>query len=220
MDKSTGIVLWDKPYTGSVTPTKLTDRSRIGNDGAWTNITATRLTGGLWVGDYNGSTSKIVIADSPSFDITDALTAMAWAKVTDVTGARQVISKDNTGNGANVPFGIDINVTTGTARGVLGNGAVEKNISGGTGLVDAWHHIVFKYDGSFLYLYVDGKSDATPVAQVVTPTTNNLSVWIGTWGSTWQWFVGMIGLVHIYSYALTPAQIRAIFQSERGYFNV
>ncbi len=87
MSLSTGRVLWDKPYSGSVTPTKLTDRSRMGNDGVWTSVTAKQLPSGLWVETFNGTSSEIVVPDAPSLSPL-AISLVLWAFPTVAAGAR------------------------------------------------------------------------------------------------------------------------------------
>jgi hypothetical protein len=190
------------------------DLSRYHNNGV--------VTGATW--GSQGRTfvpnNYITIPDASSLDIVSALTISAWVKVTDISSARSVVSKDNTGNGANMAYGLDINGISGTARGVIGDTAVEKNISGGTNIVNAWHQVMFTHDSNFLNLYVDGVIDAVPVARVITPTTNNLSLWIGAWGATWQFFVGLIGEVVLWPRALTAGEVAARFQERRGLYGI
>ena len=56
--------------------------------------------------------------------------------------------------------------------GSLNNGTTNhKTITGNTMLTTGvWYHTVFTWDGSNLYLYLNGVSDATPVAQTFDPT--------------------------------------------------
>jgi beta-galactosidase len=74
-----------------------------------------------------------------------------------------------------------------------------------------WHHIVGVYDGNKIYLYVDGEID------VSTTTTgsidrNGREVLIGENaerpGRFWN---GLIDDVRIYSYALSEAEIKALY---------
>ena len=87
--QSSGLVLCEKPYTGSVTPTKLTDRSRFGNDGVWTDVTAVQLPSGLWVSTYNGATSKIAIGDTAQ----NIQTVCVWVYPDDIT-TRSIVDLD------------------------------------------------------------------------------------------------------------------------------
>ncbi len=71
-----------------------------------------------------------------------------------------------------------------------------------------WHHITGVKNGSLLYIYVDGKSAATPVTDTTTGTTTNTSnLRIGgrpTGGNNYQ---GSIDNVLIFNYARTASQI-------------
>ena len=87
--ESSGLVLCEKPSIGSVAPTKLTDRSRFGNDGTWTAITAKQLPSGLWVSTYNGTTSKIAIGNIGQ----NIQTVCAWIYPDDIT-TRSIVDLD------------------------------------------------------------------------------------------------------------------------------
>ncbi len=73
-----------------------------------------------------------------------------------------------------------------------------------------WHYITGVYDGSYIRLYSDGKSIATPVAFTgnLKDTTHQLCIG-GEWnGSSCQnSYNGSLDDVKIYNYARTPAQI-------------
>jgi tetratricopeptide (TPR) repeat protein len=74
-----------------------------------------------------------------------------------------------------------------------------------------WHHLVAVYDGARLSLYVDGDLDATcTVTGGIRP--NNWPVFIGENSelSNREWD-GLIDDVRIYSYVLTPDQIKEVF---------
>jgi len=81
-----------------------------------------------------------------------------------------------------------------------------------------WHHVAGVYDGTKLYLYVDGELDNSEYASG-SIATNNYNVWIGAWidpkgqivGREWN---GLIDDVRIYSYALGEADIKAVYAGE------
>jgi tetratricopeptide (TPR) repeat protein len=74
-----------------------------------------------------------------------------------------------------------------------------------------WHHLVAVYDGARLRLYVDGVQDATcAVTGQIRP--NDWPVFIGENSEqTKREWNGLIDDVRIYSYALTPQEIKAVY---------
>ena len=75
-----------------------------------------------------------------------------------------------------------------------------------------WHHIALTYDGHIARLYVDGVLEVHQ--KKVYATTSIGRVYIGStvYGSE-EYFPGLIDEVAVYSRALTPSEIRAIFTS-------
>ena len=132
MDKSTGLVLWDKPYTGSITPTSLVDRSRFGNDGVWTSGTALQLPSGLWVVTYDGSATKIAIGDTGQ----NAQSVCAWIRPSDVT-TRSIIDLDGGTHSIEIDGSGDI-TATGWASPIFYTAAVAAAVAQ---TVNVWNFI-------------------------------------------------------------------------------
>lgn len=84
-----------------------------------------------------------------------------------------------------------------------------------TGLNDnSWHHVVALYNGTDLLIYVDGKLDKTQAATTTGEVCNAYNGWsigarrISGLGS---FFLGLIDEVQIFNYALSPAQVRKLY---------
>jgi len=88
-------------------------------------------------------------------------------------------------------------------------------ISGSANVNDGqWHHVAGVYDGSRIYLYVDGVEDVSEPA-TGSINTNNFNVLIGENAElTGRTFHGMIDDVRIYHRALTADDIQAIYNRE------
>lgn len=71
-----------------------------------------------------------------------------------------------------------------------------------------WHHIVAGYDGSKMYLYVDGKLD---VSKSVSGSMNvsGSNVYIG--GGPTQSFNGLIDDARIYDYGLSANEVKTLY---------
>jgi beta-galactosidase len=77
-----------------------------------------------------------------------------------------------------------------------------------------WHHLAGVYDGKKISLYVDGKQDASKAAWG-NGDKNNYPVYIGenseSLGRPWN---GLIDDVRIYSYALSEAEVKALYEGK------
>jgi len=139
-----------------------------------------------------------------------SMTASAWIKPDSLSGDQIIVQE-------NGPFIFSIEgsklgdsaalIYTGTWTGTTGNTDL---------IVDNWYHYTMVYDSSFIRLYLNGVEDGS-VAK-----TGNLAGtgWLlfgaystGAATPTANWFDGTIDDVRIYNYALTPSQIRNVYNS-------
>src|SRR5512134_1849418 len=156
---------------------------------------------------FNGTTSRVNVADSAAIDLTTGMTLEAWVFPTSLTGTRTVIAKERSGgfvyalfasNGASLPAAaIRIGTTT---VSVTGPASLPLN---------AWSHLAATYSGSALILYVNGAQVASQAATgSITVTTLALRIG-GNTRVTGQYYAGRIDEVRIYNQALTAGQIQA-----------
>lgn len=120
--------------------------------------------------------------------------------------------------GADVDFGMSLvgdKLAFGVGAGVDGvlNGSADYSIFGTTTLNDGnWHHVAATRSKSsgLISLYVDGVSDATPVAtEQVESLTANPSIWIGGNPIDGRYYYGQIDEVRIWSTVRSEAEITA-----------
>jgi len=158
---------------------------------------------------FDGVDNYLKAVDSASLDIEDAITLLAWIKVTDATAANRIICKPHTSwvepflmyclwvRLESLGFGIsDGSTRTYARRGII--------------LDDTWHHVAGTYDGSTMRWYVDG-TQVGFVEVELTLSTNDEDVYIGQTGKDGSWFKGVIDEVRIYDVALTAQQIRELY---------
>ena len=164
---------------------------------------------------FNSTNNAVVEVTSTSFvdfSGTKPFTIEAWVKPTTANSNGHIVTKYNAGVAGQFMF-------------ILSNGkvALEREVApytiyGNTVLaVNQWSHLVGLYDGTNMKLYVNGKSDATPLGS-------------GSIGSTYQpiiigsnltggaithanCFDGYLDDIKIYNYARTPTQILADYNS-------
>ncbi|UCC21658.1 MAG: LamG domain-containing protein, partial [Planctomycetota bacterium] len=156
------------------------------------------------VGDYIR-----IEAESP-FDITDVITVSAWIKVTsfDNDWASVVTKGDSAWRLARSNGGSTMEFScTGISNNQYGYIAGSINVDDG-----AWHHVAGVYDGSRIYLYIDGVEDVSEAA-TGSIDLNNYKVFIGengqATGRTWN---GYIDDVRVYHRALSAPDILSTYQ--------
>ena len=194
------------------------DSSGNGNDGilkgfpTWTpGINSPAL--------YFGTGSdRVVVPDSPSLDITNAITLACWIKPRK-TGTQYVVKKARYGDSD----GYELSLSGGGQVFVRFNQASSGNdyklysqsyypTDG-----DTWMHIAASYDGQEIKLYVDGLLESSLFAPGLVIGSNDHDLSIGSQDDKRYPFEGSIDQVHIYNDALTPASIQELVNSERDF---
>lgn len=217
MSLSTGRVLWDKPYAGSTTPTKLTDRSRFGNDGVWTDVTAKQLPSGLWVNTFNGSTSQIVCGTlGIDYDAT-SWAISTWANLIGDQGETRGILHNRAGAGAASwwTFGVNTSNTLAIERtgGVTTTDPFEPFEQG-------WQmYTVRVVNGTDIKVFRNGVLTAIDFtsAEDIGDNTNDIRIGMWSGGNAWK---GDIGLTRGYNRAPSDGEILTIYNQEKHWFGV
>lgn len=198
-----------------------TDSSGNGNNGTDTNVTYSLANGKFGQGaGFNGTTSKIVLANTAALRPTSAFTIMAWAKV--LSSVNNTVfanavwnSGDYSGyqvfiNNYKAGFSILPQNGTPTSKDQIGSTTLSNGI---------YHFICGVYNGTNMYLYVNGVSDATPLAttppQYDTPTYPTIGANYG--GGGYGGFMnGAIDEVAFFPRALSASEIRKWFSFCKG----
>ena len=184
------------------------DSSGSNNDGMLTGGPVWQPSSGKIGGalQFDGNDDYVTISNESNFDLTDQITVAAWIKVNNFNRMWQsVVTKGDNAwrlhryvETNNLKFNYDRG-----ARGPVGS----INVNDGK-----WHHVSGVYDGSKLYLYVDGSLDASVDAPDGIKT-NDFNVCIGECleirGRYWN---GMIDDVRIYNYALSQQDIAGLYK--------
>jgi glucose/arabinose dehydrogenase/chitodextrinase len=157
---------------------------------------------------FDGTSAFVSVQDSPSLDLTTAMTLEAWVYPT--AGGndwRDVVYK------ANDTYYLES--SSGTGAPVVGanfNGPLD-----GTSALplNAWSHLAGTYDGSTMRLYVNGIQVASrPDFGQISPSAGALS--IGGDALYGQLFAGRIDEVRIYKTARTASEIQADMNTPIG----
>jgi len=150
----------------------------------------------------DGDGDYVDCGNTPPFNHIELLTIAAWIKA-------RAFDKD-----------LQALITT-------GDGGIEFTRNGKFPLADTygtidandgkWHHVALVYDGTKFYLYMDSKLDSEALwpASMATNTTEEIHILIGEnapeTGHCWN---GLIDDVRIYSYALSEAEIKALYKGK------
>jgi hypothetical protein len=184
------------------TGTIAADSSGNGNTG--TVVNATWTSGGMFGSAlvFNGTSSRVTIADSPLLHLTTGMTLEAWVNPSIVSSAwRDVIYKANDNyfiEGTSANFGVP----------AVGGKFTTGPLYGGTVLsAGAWAHLAATYDGTTLRLYENGAEVASR-SQTGSIMTSTNPLQIGGDILYGQFFQGIIDEVRVYTIALSPAQIQ------------
>ncbi len=170
---------------------------------------------GGWINgaiDLDGVGDYVRISNESVFDINDVITVSCWIKVNvfDHLWASIVTKGDSS-------WRLARNYTNNTMEfacsGISNNqyGYIAGSVNVNDGL---WHHVAGVYDGTRIYLYVDGVEDVSEAA-TGSIDLNNYNVFIGengqAGGRTWN---GLIDDVRVYHHALPAGDIFSIYNGD------
>lgn len=177
------------------------------NGPAW-QPSAGRIGGSL---KFDGSDDYAEVENEPIFDITSGITVSAWIKVNAFDRSFQaIVTKGD--NAWRIQRWSNTNRIEFACTGLLLNqyGNITGNISVNDG---QWHHVAGAYDGTRMYLYIDGVLDVSlPISGSIN--ANNYRVLIGenaqTRPSQNRCWNGWTDDVRVYNRGLSAAEINTV----------
>lgn len=144
-----------------------------------------------------------------------AYSVSGWVKRSAINTYHAVVVQTD-----NVSHNAQFRITDGNKLQFILTTSADTTITGSTNLTSTstWYHVVATYNGSNLNLYVDGSSDATPVAKTGTINTNDTTLGIGAYitGGLQIPFAGQIDEVAIFNRALSSTEVTALYNSGNG----
>ncbi|MDD5135096.1 MAG: LamG domain-containing protein [Phycisphaerae bacterium] len=159
--------------------------------------------------NFDGDNDFIDLGNPAQLNITDKITVTAWIKVNAFDKYYQAIVTKGDSSWRLQRYG-GSNYIEFSCSGVFG-GSIHGNINVNDG---QWHHIAGVYDGSRIYLYVDGVLDYYQSA-LGKINVNSSSVYVGE--NYWQrgrYFNGDIDDVRIYKKNLSQSDILKVRNGE------
>ena len=187
------------------------------NNGTDTSITYSTGNGKFGQGaGFNGTTSRIAIAENSDLNVTTAFTILLWEK-TSTTGDICMWNNFATFNGGANRYGALVRLSGASGNQVdilLGSGGAQSEITGvSTALADGnWHMVVFVYASTTSHIiYVDGSQDKNDTSSIsVSYNTGNMHPGFGFFnnvGSNIDLWPGAIDDSAFFNSALSATEI-------------
>ncbi len=212
MDECQGTTAYDASGNGN------NGTITIGTSGSQTSAGTCTTSGTAWgngaTGKYNaslnfdGTDDKIAISDTNNtLDATDSVTVAVWIKPT-TSAVKEIILKGNTWATGNYElFQNNLNVSW-----RLNNNAITSTTTTNPLSTSNWNHLVATYDksASSMKIYVNGKLEKSDTYST-SLTPNNEPLHIAAYSDGSYDFNGQIDDVRIYNYALTPLQVKQLY---------
>jgi hypothetical protein len=202
-------------YSGS--GTVINDLSGNGLNGTMSNITFTSP-----YFSFNGSSSQVSVADNSLLEPGNGdWTIEFWVNHSVIAGASRVlIAKTDGGNSADWGYGLRT-VSNGNTYMEIGNGSTSIT-SPVTGLsINTWYQVVGVWTNvasNSLALYINGSligSNSHSFASVKNTTS---PLYLGSFGdgsAFGQWLNGRMGVVRLYSKALTSSEVLQNYNADK-----
>ena len=166
---------------------------------------------------FDGVSGNISIPDSPSLDaFTTSITIELWLKSSQSNSDwKGIVAKGNSSWQLQAtPRANTVNFTVSVSAGALSG---SQNVNDGQ-----WHHVAAVYDGTNMFLYVDGMLDVSQPATGLIPQNNdplcigaNAKAYVRSCGCNklGYFFNGFIDEVSIYNRPLSSDEIAAIYNA-------
>ncbi len=185
-------------------------------DVSFNNSKGTLTNGPTWVTGKNGKAvffdgvdDYIDIGNTTAVAPPNAITITAWIKATTTTVTQSIIDDDN---GGTIGYFFRVGST-----GKLSARLTATTITGNTTLQpNTWYHVALVYDGANVYVYLNGISDATPVARTGSITYSGASKAIGKRPASGAQFNGTIDEVRMYDRGLSASEIYSLYAGSKA----
>jgi hypothetical protein len=155
--------------------------------------------------NLNGTNAFIQVPHSPSLNITNQISMLAWINPSSANAMARILDKHSAGGSDGYHLGVATNRMQVKVGSVL--------IYGKTAIpLNTFTFVAATFDGSSLKLYNNGVLDTNHVSATTIPT-NFLALRIGADLAAASNFKGLIDEVMLFNRALTAAEIQSIYNA-------
>ena len=173
---------------------------------------------------YNGSTSKVAVADNTLLEPgTGNWTMEAWAYISANSGSQVILGRfDNGGAAANASY--SIRVANGVVYAQFGDGLGNVvNATEYSFTMNTWYHLVGTYDGTTLKFYKNGVLDTETNYSGTPQSGGEIRIarrWDDAANVSSNFFDGDISVVRIYNTDLNSTQVTQNYDSQKSRFGL
>ena len=178
---------------------------------------------------FNGSNSQIAIADNALLESGSGdWTMESWFNTNTSSGSQVVLGKFSGGNSSDVSYSIRISGTSLFSQ--IGNGlggTLNVNYANSTSYTintNTWYQIVYVYSNSTdtFKTYINGSLIGSISCTIGNLLNNSANLYIGSFnnGQFAQYFSGQIGIVRLYSSALSDSDVSKNFEASRSIYSI
>jgi hypothetical protein len=194
------------------------DSSGRGNDGTATDAGAMPTPTGKLAGAglFDGNGWVTIDGGAPSLQPSTQMTYAAWVYPTGPVGQGMGVIAKRQGYASDVDYTLFLwQEAQPNVRAYVDIGSSMRFFSTTPIANNQWYHLAVVYDGTqvapITTLYVNGTADGPPQPAQSTLTSNLEPLLIGSLQNGGGTFIGMIDEVAIWTRALTPAEISAVY---------
>jgi hypothetical protein len=210
--------LFSYPGTG----TTINDLTGNSLNGTLSNITFTNP-----YFTFNGSSSTLSVPDNALIEPGSGdFTVEVWVNHSVIAGSsRCLLSKTDGGNSADWGYGIRTN-SSGSTYMEIGSGSTTITSPSYTLTTNTWYQIVgvCNNTSNLITLYINGVSQGSNPNSISTIRNTTSSLSIGSFnnnvGGFGQWVNGKIGIVRLYSSALSASDVSKNFEANRDIYGI
>jgi len=218
----TNLVLYFNPNRDLNYPNYISDLSGNSLNGTLSNntFTAPYLT-------FNGTSSQITITDNSLLEPGSGdWTMEVWINVSNYTGSRVVLGKIAPGgNSSDISYAIRI--LNGNIRADFNSGAFSAVSTLNYALtLNTWYQFTYVFNNvsnNNIISYVNGQFSSTTTHSYTSLQNTSTNLHIGSYngGATFQqWFSGKMGIVRLYSSALSASDVSKNFEADRDIYEI
>jgi len=163
----------------------------------------------------NGTSNFISVANANQLNISSTITLNAWIYPTSSGSLGGIVCKDISGTITSCPYELRYEIGgTPTFYITDGSDTVHSRGCGTTLSLNVWHMLTGVYDGSTMFLYLDGSLcvPTTAYSGAIATTTGVLEIGQQK-NSLNRFFPGALDEIRVYNRALSATEIQTLYQS-------
>ncbi|MFN2500367.1 MAG: LamG domain-containing protein, partial [Pyrinomonadaceae bacterium] len=162
---------------------------------------------------FDGVDDFVEVANSPTLNLTQALSVDAWINPSVANQNGGVVEK-TVGGGVNTQYNVFLEGGQLKFRLIIVPGVDHRTIASDSVIpINAWTHVAATWDGATMKLFVNGVQQAQTLA--VSPPINSGTgpTLIGANGSGVYHFAGLIDEVEIFNRALSASEVQSLYNA-------